>query len=80
MNKVQMPKYVCHKEVWALQIRDVVGTRLFFDEGYSARDVGSEWIDRHKPEVGGYFVQYEDRYTSFSPQKPFEEGYTLKNS
>ncbi len=29
------------------------------------------------PQVGGYCVQYEGGYTSWSPAKEFEEGYTL---
>ena len=36
-----------------------------------------EWLDKHNPEVGGYYVVYEDGYKSFSPAKAFEEGYTL---
>lgn len=30
--------------------------------------------DEH-PGIGGYFVRYEDGYTSWSPAKAFEEGY-----
>lgn len=40
---------------------------FFVDQAYMAK---------HKPEVGGYFVQYDDGYKSFSPAKAFEEGYT----
>jgi len=76
-TKAKMPKYKCHKEVRALQIRDIVDTRLYFDEGYPAHDVGPEWIERHNPEIDGYFVQYEDGYTSYSPAKAFESGYSL---
>ena len=28
------------------------------------------------PEVGGYYVVYEDGYKSFSPAGAFESGYT----
>jgi hypothetical protein len=31
---------------------------------------------KHSPEAGGYYVQYKDGYTSFSPAEAFEEGYT----
>lgn len=34
------------------------------------------FVAKHKPEVGGYFVQYADGYQSYSPAKAFEEGYT----
>jgi hypothetical protein len=34
-----------------------------------------DWHAKHAPHVGGYFVQYEDGYTSFSPAEAFESGY-----
>ncbi len=30
----------------------------------------------HRKAIGGYFVQYEDGYTSWSPAEAFESGYT----
>lgn len=39
--------------------------------------VDAQFIAKHKPEVGGYFVVYNDGYESFSPAQAFEEGYTL---
>lgn len=35
-----------------------------------------EYVAKHKPEVGGYYVVYEDGYKSFSPASAFESGYT----
>ena len=35
------------------------------------------YMHKHKPEVGGYYVVYEDGYKSFSPAGAFESGYTL---
>lgn len=40
--------------------------------------VAQEFIEKHKPQVGGYLVIYDDGYQSFSPAKAFEEGYTLE--
>lgn len=37
--------------------------------------VSSEYVQKHNPQAGGYFVLYEDGYQSFSPAKAFEEGY-----
>ena len=34
------------------------------------------YYNKHKPTIGGYYVLYPDGYESFSPAKPFEEGYT----
>lgn len=38
--------------------------------------VGREWLARHNPRAGGYFVQYEDGYQSYSPAEAFRNGYT----
>jgi hypothetical protein len=79
-----MPKYVCHKEVWALKIKAIepVGDaiKLAFEEPqFAERIITAEELARKPvPEVGWYMVQYEDGYLSFSPGKQFEVGYTLK--
>lgn len=44
--------------------------------GFSDVEVSPEWVDKHKPETGGYLVVYADGYQSFSPAKAFEEGYS----
>lgn len=46
------------------------------DHGYAPFFVDQAYMDKHKPEVGGYYVVYEGGYKSFSPAKAFEEGYT----
>ncbi len=38
--------------------------------------VSEEWVSKHSPQTGGYYVRYEDGYESFSPAKAFEDGYT----
>lgn len=38
--------------------------------------VSLEYLTKHRPESGGYYVLYEDGYTSFSPGHVFESGYT----
>lgn len=78
LAQIEMPRYQCHKEVWALQIKDtdITGTMIsFVDDKYAPRVVGADWIARHKPQPNGYFVVYQDGYESYSPQKAFEEGY-----
>jgi hypothetical protein len=37
--------------------------------------VSGDYIMRHNPQVGGYFVLYEDDYQSYSPAAAFESGY-----
>lgn len=34
-----------------------------------------DFLQRHSPEIGGYFVVYEDGYLSYSPADAFELGY-----
>lgn len=86
----EMPKYVCHKEVWALKIKcikrdgwddddqetDGSATIIPADEGYAPFKVDREFMRKHQPHAGGYYVVYQDGYKSFSPGKAFESGYT----
>lgn len=45
------------------------------DPGYAPFGVSKNYMDKHDPQVGGYFVVYKDGYQSFSPAQAFEEGY-----
>lgn len=80
---VELPRYRCHKEVQAAKILSILtdsrfgeGYRTFVLEGAEPIHVKPEWMERYKPEAGGYFVRYHDGYTSFSPAAAFESGYT----
>ena len=81
----EMPKYKSHKEVWALKIREIYiasnmspdGILYFEDERYNPITLGCEYFEKHKPQVGGYYVVYKDGYKSFSPSEAFEGGNTL---
>jgi len=86
----EMPRYRCHKEVWALKIaevRDPVteadhesdGSRIIVpsDAGYAPFRVERDYVRKHNPQAGGYYVVYKDGYKSFSPAAAFEEGYRL---
>jgi hypothetical protein len=83
-----MKKYKCHKIVEAGKITgfatesiennpDLKFTIEHFVEldDNSRRIVSIDWLNKHKPEVGGYFVRYEDGYESYSPAEAFEKGY-----
>lgn len=81
-----MPKYKCHKEVWALKIKAIVkdgegemdGSVMITleEQGYAPFEVDAVYMQKHKPEVGGYYVLYKGGYKSFSPAAEFEEGYS----
>lgn len=78
----EMPRYQSHKKVWALKIAavaimgDLSATITPADEGYAPFNVTSEYVQKNRPQPGGYFVVYDDGYQSFSPAGPFEKGYT----
>jgi len=83
----ELPRYKCHKEVWALKIKEIhpgradgkgPGQTLHFEDArYAPMSMSDEWVGRTKPEAGGYYVQYKDGYQSYSPAAAFEDGYTL---
>lgn len=82
---MDLPRYKCHKEVGALKIKALQhnpdGTLTITPEepGFAPFNIEAGSVPRHaaaQPEVGWYFVEYENGYVSFSPAKPFEEGYT----
>lgn len=81
-EEIQMPRYKCHKEVSALKIKSITSSASgvvleFEDPGFAPMTMGFEWQAKHKPQPGWYLVIYDgDGYTSCSPAKAFEDGYT----
>lgn len=75
----QLPLYRCHKEVRAAKILGIETAfsyaRLTLEE-YGDIYVTEEYLKKHAPHIGGYFVVYADGYQSYSPAKAFQEGYT----
>lgn len=84
-NEREMPKYTCHKQVWALKIKATKALLsnpqkmelTFEDSHFVSMAVSMNCKPIHRVKVGGYFVVYEDGYQSFSPAEAFEKGYTL---
>jgi len=91
--QLEMPVYKCHKKVWALKIadieydhdkaeqenRDTDGSAIIIpeDKRYTSFKIDRWYVRKHGPQIGGYYVVYNDGYKSFSPAKEFEDGYTL---
>ncbi len=82
---VELPKYKCHKEVHAAMISMVIprskgkshtAVLIPADLRYGPIEVSEEYMTKHEPKAGGYYVVYEDGYKSFSPAEAFEGGYT----
>jgi len=80
----EMPKYISHKTVWALEIKAIepcnaISHRLTFaDEGYAQLDLTDDHFQRYMPVPGDFYVVYADGYKSISPRKAFLDGYTRK--
>ena len=75
--------WLCHKKVKARKIVKEELTRngatLTFDSG-DKFTVADDYVSKHRISTGfsgGYFVEYEDGYQSWSPSEAFEGGYTL---
>lgn len=91
-TSAEMPLYKCHKQVRALKIEEVTlhdpegsnpplefaGGFIFPEnKSYPPIPITAEFWHKHKPQPDGYFIQYADGHTSYSPAKAFEEGYTV---
>lgn len=77
-----IPAYRCHKIVNALKITAV---DIFTDYVHLHHELEDEvgpmietlaWHNKHRPQPGGYYVIYQDGYTSWSPAEAFEDGYS----
>ena len=75
--KIKSAKYAAGNRV-APPDTDTDGGMIleFEDDGYAPRRVERDYVNKHKPQPGGYFVVYEDGYQSWSPAKAFEDGYS----
>jgi hypothetical protein len=86
---VEMPRYISHKRVWALEIDTIEPGQLstasnpnpsrritFRNAGYEPIVAPGEMFSRYIPVAGDFYVVYADGYKSFSPRKAFTEGYT----
>lgn len=75
-----LKKFQSHKVVEAAKIvsteplKTPGAVALVFEDG-SKQAMSPEWVEKHTPEAGGYFVRYADGYESFSPAEAFEGGY-----
>lgn len=87
---MNLPEYQCHKKVRALKIGNVIikhhdndhfaqitgATIVPADSTIPSFEVPGDYVKKHNPQSGGYYVLYEDGYSSYSPAKAFEDGYT----
>lgn len=79
----ELPIYQCHKKVRAAKIADIGfildgdSTAIMYLDGINnGLVVDIDYIKKHCPQNGGYYVVYDDGYESYSPAEAFENGYT----
>lgn len=77
----EMPRYLCHKEVRALEIASMKPVALgyeltFVEDGYAPITVDDAFCARGKPNAGDFYVVYDDSYASWSPRAAFLDGYS----
>lgn len=79
-----MDNYRCHKLVRAGRIvglHAVPGGAILALADGEGHQVSNDWLVKHGTALeGGYLVDYEDGYRSWSPAQAFEQGYTLETS
>lgn len=79
---VEIPQYRCHKIVRAAKITGFRANGTPDAPDMLLGEIGGvvamlpDWHAKHRPQLGGYFVIYEDGYRSYSPAEAFEAGYT----
>ena len=86
---MELPRWQSHKVVTAAKITfvDMAGREdgpegtimlkvIAADGQEVVLDVESKVFSRGVPDVGDYFVRYDDNYKSWSPAEAFEKGYT----
>lgn len=87
MNNFKIPTYKCIKNVKAFKIKSMQKINdndndkdnkfilaLKGDEQCVVY-VKEDYVKKHNPQIGGYYVLYKDDYESWSPAEAFEEGY-----
>lgn len=87
-QKASIPEFKCHKKVKAFKILSISPNPLDFGSALygclNAKSIAvfpsEQYMAKHKPVQGGYYVLYEDGYESYSPTKAFEEGYSLMSN
>lgn len=83
--KVELSTYTCHKQVQAAKIVDFKNfendkLEIIVNDFALGRIpvwVSTEWISKHNPAIGGFFIRYTDGYESYSPPEAFDSGYRL---
>ena len=78
-----LPEYQSHRVVRAMKIAAIQWSEggaqlLTADADPIPRriNVDLDYMIKHRPKVGGYYIAYDDGYESWSPSEAFEAGYS----
>lgn len=75
-----MPRWKCHKEVYASKIIEIVkdheGPKWLLECGLVVAVPQDVKLGKATTAIGGYYVLYDDGYESWSPYEAFQQGYT----
>jgi hypothetical protein len=83
-----LPYYKCHKVVQAAKIKAVLmsyagsvldSATIMFECGATQVHVDAQWVSKHDPAMGGYYVLYAEGDSGYSPAHVFEKGYARLN-
>ena len=66
----------CERCLWRAEHNDPGYVIIPEDQNCARFCVDKQYIAKHNPQPGGYYVVYDDGYKSFSPAQAFEEGYS----
>jgi hypothetical protein len=76
MSFCKIPLFKCHAEVRAAKITDITPEgALVFGEIEFTHTPGPAWMNKHHPEVGGYFVIDEAGIPEYRRAAPFERDW-----
>lgn len=86
--RAMLPRYRSHKIVRAARIEAIeppgssgpLTVLVLEHHAGLVVEVSHDYVAKHKPKVGGYFVVYADGYESWSPAEAFEDGYALETA
>ena len=75
-----LPKWKCKKiiegfKIGVIEYIDNGGAEIKSDCGKYVVRVQQSYLDKHRPDIGGYYVRYQGGYESWSPADALEDGY-----
>lgn len=83
-KSAELPLYQSLKQVRATKILKMypaprqegeLKTKFILETEHGIIMVDDKYMDKHQPQLGGYYVRYKDGYESWSPVDAFDDGH-----